>query len=140
MSIGYSKSAAATPAFALIAEGWNEQVQEGMTPDLRGDCPIAWTSQVLHAEREDGELVGVLCWVHDDVTNAYVVSLGYVEPTSRRRGIFRELFVALQKRATEQNISRLVFQVHADNGVAHDVLKRLGVPTASVAYEAILNP
>ena len=140
MTIAYSKSAAATPAFALIAEGWNDVVQEGMTPDLRGDCPVAWTSQVLYAEREDGELVGVLCWVHDDVTNAYVVSLGYVEPTSRRRGVFRELFVALRTRAAEQNIWLIVLQAHAHNGAAHEVLKRLGIPLASLVYETVLGP
>ena len=140
MKIGYSKTAAATPAFALIAEGWNEQVQEGLTPDLRGDCPVAWTSQMLFAEREDCEIVGVLCWVHDDITNAFVVSLGYVEPTSRRRGTFRELYAVLQKRASEQNISRIVFQVHTENATAQEVLKRLDLPVTSLVYEAILSP
>ena len=75
MKIVYRKSAAATPAFALIIEGWNDLVQDGFTPDLRGDCPIDWHNQVLHYERDDGEIVGVLCFGHDDVTNAYVMSL-----------------------------------------------------------------
>ncbi len=139
MKIEYRKSAAATPAFALITEGWNELVQDGFTSELLGVCPVDWHNEVLHYERDDGEIVGVLCWQHDDVTNAFVVSLGYVEPTSRRRGVFRELYAELRQRADAKGVGRIAFQVHPMNVGAIEVVKKLGVGLAVLTYETILR-
>ena len=137
MKVGYSKSAAATPAFALIAEGWNELVQEGMTPDLRGDSPVAWTQQVLFYARED-EIVGVLCFSHDDVCNAYVLSLAYVEPTSRRQGVFRVLWQELVKRASEAGVSRVMANIHESNNVAMAAMYTgAGATLVSRTYELL---
>ena len=62
VKIVYNRQAASTAAFALIAEGWNELVQEGLTPDGKGFCVVDATDHVLYAEREDGEIVGVVCY------------------------------------------------------------------------------
>ena len=58
IEVRYSKSASFTPAFALIAEGWNELVQSGLTSEGRGDAPFDASSEVLYAEQPDGEVVG----------------------------------------------------------------------------------
>ena len=139
LKLGYSKYAAATPAFALIAEGWNELVQEGLTPDLRADCPVSWTNRVLFAAREDGEIVGALCFHYDEIVNAFTVTLGYVEPTSRRQGVFRQLWDALLARAAAEKITRVFTLAHVNNGVMQDVMKRLGQPIASLGYETIIG-
>ena len=138
MKIEYRKSAAATPAFALITEGWNELVQDGFTSELLGVCPVDSRNEVLHYAR-DGEIVGVLCWQRDDVTNAFVVSLGYVEPTSRRRGVFRELYAELRQRADAKEVGRIVFQVHPMNVGAIEVVKKLGAGLSVLTYETILG-
>lgn len=138
MKIEYRKSAAATPAFALIAEGWNELVQDGMTTDLRADCPVDVCNEVLHYERDDGEIVGVVCWFNNEVTNAFVVSLAYVEPTSRRHGVFRELYAKLRDRALTASISRIVFQVHPQNAGMVEVVKKLGAMVVSLTFDTIL--
>jgi GNAT superfamily N-acetyltransferase len=139
MKIGYSKSAAATPAFALIAEGWNELVQDGLTPDLRGNSPVDWPNQVLYAAREDGEVVGVLCYGRDDVLNAFLVTLAYVEPTSRRQGVFRELWGVLLDKAKDQKIGRVILDVNVANRVALDTMGHLGVLPVSISHELILG-
>ena len=139
MKLGYSKTAAATPAFALIAEGWNELVQEGLTPDMRGDCPVSWTNSVIFAARDDGEIVGVVCYNPCDVTKSFVVSLGYVEPTSRKQGVFRELWAALVVKAKEAHVARVVVDVSVQNSAALAILRHLGVPAASCAHELILG-
>ena len=140
MRIGHSKSAAATPAFALIAEGWNELVQEGLTPDLRADWQSGANSQVLYADRdEDREIVGVLCFVVDDATQHLTVTMAYVEPTSRRQGVYRELWAALLHRAAELKAARVTLAVHVDNVVMHEVMKRLGQPVVGLTYETLVG-
>ena len=133
-----SKSAIATPAFELIAEGWNFLVQEGLSPDYRGVCPVDWHNSVLYACTSDGgEVVGVLTYQHDDVCNAYVVSLVYVEPTSRKQGVFRALWTALLDRAKEKNVSRVILEVSVRNAPAKAAMSRLGADPERVVYELI---
>ena len=140
MKVGYSKSAAATPAFALVAEGWNELVQEGLTPDLRADCPVGPTTQVLYVDRdEDREIIGVLCYDFDAGSRQITVTLAYVEPTSRRNGVYRELWAELQRRAVELNALRITHIVHTGNMVMREVLQRLGQSVAGLSYETLVG-
>jgi len=133
-----SKSAAATPAFELIAEGWNVLVQEGLSPDYRGVCPVDWHNAVLYAcPGDEGEVVGVLTYSHDDVCNAYLVSLAYVEPTSRRQGVFRAMWAALLDRAKEKNVARVILEVSVRNAPAKAAMGRLGAEPERVVYELV---
>jgi len=133
-----SKSAAATPAFELIAEGWNFLVQDGLSPDYRGVCPVDWHNKALYAcAGDEGEVVGVLTYQHDDVCNAYVVSLAYVEPTSRKQGVFRALWSALLDRAKEKNVSRVILEVSVRNAAAKAAMGRLGAEPERVVYELV---
>ena len=136
-----SKSAIATPAFELIAEGWNFLVQEGLSPDYRGVCPVDWHNAVIYAcvgdRPGDGDVVGVLCYQHDDVCNAYVVSLAYVEPTSRKEGVFRAMWAALLDRAKEKNVARVILEVSVRNAPAKAAMGRLGAEPERVVYELV---
>ena len=138
MKIVHSKQAANTAAFALIAEGWNELVQEGFTPDGQGFCPVEANDQVFYAEREDGEIIGVLAYQHYEPLGQFYVKLGYVEPTSRRQGVYRALFEALLKRAVADKISRITSTVAVDNVAMQEVMKRLGRPLVGLAYETLV--
>jgi L-amino acid N-acyltransferase YncA len=81
----------------------------------------------------------VLCWRRDGAANAFVVTLGYVEPTSRRRGVFRELHSELRKRADAEGVGRIMFQVHPANVDAVEVARKLGAGLASLSFETILK-
>ena len=139
MKIGYSAHASNTPAFALIAEGWNELVQEGFTPDGQGSCFVEPEDQVLYAVREDDEVIGVLAFRHFEPLGMFYVKLGYVEPTSRRQGVYRALYEALLDRAAKQKVFRVTSTVHVDNVAMHEVMKRLVNPVVALSYETMLG-
>ena len=123
IEVRHSKSASFTPAFALIAEGWNELVQSGLTPEGRGDAPFDAASEVLYAEQPDGEVVGVVCFRRS--VARFQVSLVYVEPTSRKQGVFAALLDALKRQAREARIGRISGDVHPDNEAMQAVMARL---------------
>ncbi len=135
ISIGYSRTAASTKAFALIAEGWNELVQDGLTPDLIGTCPVCANSEVLYAYSRDGDCIGVLAWQHHKVLDVYEVTLGYVEPSSRKQRVFAEMFAALVQRARSETVATINVPIHPDNAVAKAVLEKLQGQVATVVYE-----
>lgn len=138
VKLGYSRRAAATPAFALIIEGFNELVQSGLTPEGRADLGALPTTEVLYAARDDGELVGVLCWDRCDAASQWSVALGYVEPTSRKQGVYHELWAALIERARHEGVARIIGSVHPDNQPMRAVMEKLGRHLASLTYEALL--
>ena len=49
VKVHYSKQAASTDAFALLAEGYNELVQDGHTPERLGASPVGWSNEVYYA-------------------------------------------------------------------------------------------
>ena len=87
-----------------MAEGWNELVQEGFTPDGDGVSPVKPDNEVLFAVSDDNDVVGVLAYALDAPANAYDVTLAYVEPSSRKRGVFKALIAQLQKLAREDRV------------------------------------
>jgi L-amino acid N-acyltransferase YncA len=135
MKVGYSDRAASTAAFALIAEGWNEMVQDGHTPEGQGFCPVAADDRVLYAERDDGEIVGVLCFREHEALHEFVITLAYVEPTSRRQGAWRLLYAALGARGKLSSVHRVSCWVHVDNLVAQEALKHMGKLVVGLMYE-----
>jgi GNAT superfamily N-acetyltransferase len=131
MKIGHSESLSWTPAFALIVEGWNELVQAGETPEGSAHTPFA-SSQAFYAEEDDGEIVGVLVFDRQG-RRQFDVTLAYVEPTSRRQGVFAELFAALKAKAKQDRVARIVC-ASADQAM-QAVMARLGGQVAGVVYE-----
>lgn len=133
MNIGYSKSAGSTPAFALIAEGWNELVQEGITPDGLALCPVKAEDEVLYAISPDGDVVGVLVYGADPLGNACSVKLAYVEPSMRKRGVLKALLAALKVEAEKFGF-RVVIETPS-NSTVQAVMRHMNMPIASVVYE-----
>lgn len=123
VELKHSKSVARTAAFALIAEGWNEIVQEGITPDLVGLPPFNADSQVIYALSDDGDIVGVLVVsLLDDVLQ---VQLAYVEPSSRKSGVFTKMMEAAVDLAKVQKASGVRMNVASDSELA-TILHRMG--------------
>lgn len=135
VQIGYSKRAASTKAFAIIAEGWNELVQEGHTPDLVGTCPVNAGSEVIYAVSTDGDVVGVLTWEHHVEKDAFEVTLGYVEPSSRQQRVFTQMFKSLHDRARAEGVSTVHVPIHPANKVAKIVVEKLHGQVISMIYE-----
>ena len=139
IKIAYNQYAAFTPAFALIVEGWNELVQAGLTPEGQADAPFAAASEVLYAEREDGEIVGALCFNRHEPRREFKVVLAYVEPTSRKQGVFTDLLEVLKTKAREDKIAQITGDAHADNQVMQAVMARLQAQPMAVTFETLIT-
>jgi len=87
MDVHYSESASSTPAFALLAEAWLELLLDGLTPDFMGVPPYTYKTQVLYVGTPP-DVVGVLAFEHLQKEGVVKAVLAYVEPSSRRTGIF----------------------------------------------------
>jgi GNAT superfamily N-acetyltransferase len=133
LKIEYSQSALNTPAFALIAEGWNALVQEGWTLDDDAIPPISPESRVLYAANDkDGDIVGVVTWTAQKT----VATLGivYVEPSSTHAGVFKALMEAVRERMKMEKIGYIRFQVHAGNQNAQAALRHLDLTPQALVY------
>jgi len=134
VQVYYSKQASATDAFAILAEGYNELVQDGHTPDRVGASPIGWNNEVYYASATD-EIVGVIAWEAAPQLGAFVVTLAYVEPSSRRKGIYKQLFAALSEHAKKRGVRKIIHQIGAGNATARTVLVATKAVLASQTFE-----
>ena len=137
VKIGYSLRASNTPAFELIAEGWNEIVQEGSTPLGQGVCPTKETDEVVFAVSNEGDIVGFIAF---EVTpDAAVLKLSYVEPSSRRKGIYTELFTEVVKLAKTRGLLRLQSSIGLDNKAMQAVMRHTGRQIVTTLFELSLE-
>lgn len=128
-------SAACTDAYALIAEGWNALVQDGLTPDLRGVPPVDDKTQVIWAASPEGDVCGVLCFAYETQAQAISIKLAYVEPSMRKRGVFKDMIAHMQQLGQKAQAEVLtITAAPADAAVA----KLFGSPV-SVNYEIRLG-
>ena len=126
MRVEYSQSAANTDAFALIAEGWNDLVQEGHTPDQDAISPVGPGDEVLYAISKDGDIVGVLTFKVGERPRVARITLAYVEPSSRRRGVFKDLASELCRLCKERGLARIDCFISPQNDLAQYAAKELG--------------
>lgn len=135
MEIAYSKRAGSTPAFELIAEGWNEIVQNGFTPEHDGVSPVLASHELLYAYNAEGEVLGFLSWVSDPAAGEAKVTLAYVEVTSRKTGIFNSLWSAFKQRMQKEDIDRITLQVGVENKAMQAVLRHIECVPVSFIYD-----
>jgi L-amino acid N-acyltransferase YncA len=135
VKVYYSKQASATDAFALLAEGYNELVQDGHTPDRLGASPVSWSNEVYYATVAENEIVGVIAWEAVPQLGALVVTLAYVEPSSRRRGIYKELFTALCDHAKKRGARKIIHQIGVENATARTVMLATKALLTSQTFE-----
>jgi GNAT superfamily N-acetyltransferase len=134
MRVDYSQSAANTDAFALIAEGWNELVQDGHTPDQDAISPVGPGDEVLYAIGKDGDIVGVLTFKVGERPGVARITLAYVEPSSRKRGVFKDLVAELRRLCKERGLTRIDGVIAPQNDLAQYAVKELGGYPQSVVF------
>ena len=135
-TIKSSAKAANTPAYAIISEGWNEQVQEGLTDDL-WSAAVQPSDQVLYAvDDKDGEFLGVLTYNVDTVSEDITITLAYVEPSSRQLGIFKSMLSELRTKGGKGK--KVLLTVWASNKIGHLVAQKLGFMPGMVEYRRVL--
>lgn len=135
VKVEYSRRAAFTPAFVLIAEAWHEHVYSDLSPDRVGIPPVDEQTQVIYARSAEGDIVGVLLYKHHEYRCVYEITLSYVEPSSRKQGVYRAMFAALTARAKDRAITRIVTTVTANANSHISAFNRLKGHLATVTYE-----
>ena len=110
-----------------------------MTLDGRGNSPVAWNHEVLFCVRDDNEIVGVLCYEHQETANQFWISLVYVEPTSRKQGVYSALYAELITRAKDAKATRIVGSAHAENKAMQAVMGKFGRRLVTLTYEDLLE-
>lgn len=135
ITLHYDQSAAFTDAFALIAEGWNEVVQAGYSPDRVGIPPFSARSQVIYATSHDGEIIGVLLFDEHHELKQIELVLAYVEHSSRKKGLFRQMLLRLVEMSRERGIRRISVKVGSSNAEFESILVSLKILEASRLYE-----
>ena len=138
VKVEYSRSAANTPAFALIAEGWCELVSDGHTPDYQGICPVDAKSELFYGRSKEGDCVGVLVFTHDKQTHVITIQLAYVEPSSRQQNVFTEMFTELTGLAAQRSVKLIYADVSGENAGAKIVLTKLKAVPITVKYEFVV--
>lgn len=137
-NVVYNKSCLLTEAFTLIAEGWNEIVQSGLTPDLMGSPPLSDDTEILYAVGPDNDLVGFLAFEYQSRQRAYAVRLVYVEPSSRRKGVFKALTRELFARAGMEDVAKITCDITPNNAAATAALKSIGCTPELVRFTGCL--
>jgi hypothetical protein len=128
VKIAYSRSCANTAAFALLVEGWNELVQDGVTPDGLAVCPVTADCECVYAYEQNDDILGAVAFRYVRELDALEVVLAYVEPSSRKRGVFTALLADLKARFQE-TVSQIIVSVPAANGTGLAAVQKLGVMT-----------
>jgi GNAT superfamily N-acetyltransferase len=132
MNIRQAASVVSSPAFPLISEGMNFLVQEGL--HCGNEHILHETDQAIWAE-EDGEVLGVIVFRYKVASSAIQIVLSYVEPSSRRNGLYTRLMNALVARAEEQSIVRILSTVSTVNAAMIKLMQKMGRPPTAVLYE-----
>ena len=67
--------------------------------------PVLASDEVIYAVSKEGDIVGAIAFRTED--DAVMINLSYVEPSSRKRGIYRQMFDKLLKIARERGILKI---------------------------------
>lgn len=120
------------PCVALIHEGVNEIVQEGVATGHGLDFQVRQDDAVVFAQADTGEMIGVICY--RKVCGQAHVSLVYVEPSSRRQGVFAAMWQELRSRVSASGMTELRVAFHIQNQAAVAVATKLRLEPLSVTY------
>ena len=132
MIICQTANVVSSPAFQLISEGMNYLVQEGLHSGH--EFLLQETDSAIWAE-EEGEALGVIVFRYKMSAPAMQVVLSYVEPSSRRNGLYTRLMNALVKRAEEQRIVSILSTVSTVNASMLKLMQKMGRAPTAVLYE-----
>lgn len=120
------------PCVALIHEGVNEIVQEGVAIGHGLDFQVRQDDAVVFAQADTGEMIGVICYRR--VCGQAHVSLVYVEPSSRRQGVFTAMWQELRLRLSTSGMSEVRLAFHVQNTAAVAVASKLRLEPLSVTH------
>lgn len=118
-TVHHSLYAADTPALKIIYEGISELAQEGHMPERGVKMLVMQDDGVIYAMTKQNDIVGVICYTRKSMIRTAHITLAFVEPSSRRLGVFKKMAEFLKAQLKSEHISCMTMDVHADNEVGH---------------------
>lgn len=83
---------------------------------------------------ENDEVLGVMVFSEFENPSYFWISLGYVKPEHRERGIYNLLWKAIAERAKSQNVPTISGATNVKNIVMQEVYKRQGRVAETITY------
>lgn len=123
-SLKFERTAETSQALALIHEGVSELWQEGLSPTQYLKFPVGPDNRVIHVLSADEDPVGVICYRLDGPEA--IVTLIYVEPSSRRAGLATKLWQAMLEDLEATPAKTVRVDVSSVNFGGRDLVKALG--------------
>ncbi len=127
INAGMARSSAAR---ALIFEAASEMENDGVSTVDGLSLGVDFHDEVFYATAEEGDVIGVLPFYHDG--NRCTVRFAYVEPSSRKEGVFRAMWDALMQRLNEG--TEVTFEVSTFNEGMAELARRLGGRALALRY------
>lgn len=116
----------------LVMEGMNELVQDGQALRPGLEIPVHRDDSAIYAVSDDGDDIGVICFRPKGVS--LEVTLGYVEPSSRRAKVMTRLWKELMKYAAEHHHRHVFVSATVNNEAGTNFLKKIGGQPDVVVY------
>lgn len=132
MNIEHIDRVNGTDAVPIAVEGWHSLIQEGISTS--NTVLLAWDDKAVLARIND-EAVGVITYNDLEWKDTFHISLGYVKPSHRRKGVYTALFNALAEKAKEKGRKRITGLHSVKNAPMHAVSNSLGRVPTYIEYE-----
>jgi GNAT superfamily N-acetyltransferase len=116
-----------TPAIKLAVSGWHALLQAGFADE--GGCVVQWDQKALLGWVEgDGRQcpVAVLTYYDRPAMNDMWISLAYVLPEWRRKGVHTALFARLVEKAKEAKRRAICSGAHINNTASRQAMLAQG--------------
>lgn len=131
MEVLYSRRASHTEAYELLAEAWTAAIQAGYAQEFKGIPPCTGDHEVLYVMAEEGDVIGVLTFEASKESAVYIISTAYVEPSSRRQGIFKAMLDTLFVRATKVGVMHVLCTLPLSNVEGLKTFTKVGAKSIS---------
>lgn len=123
-------------AWLLLVEGLNDLTQDGLTAS---PIPIQPGDQALFIRGPDGDVVAAMAYSIIKGRTA-TVSFVYVEPSSRRLGLFRALWEDLMLRAKNADCDNICAEVSAVDTTTLDLFyKKTGSTAQAIRFTRAIS-
>jgi RimJ/RimL family protein N-acetyltransferase len=117
----YTPQTEGSRCLMFLAVAWVELMKAGLW--TRREILVTGTEQAVYAV-SGKEVVGVLSFHIDEGLST--VSVGYVSPAYRARGVYTALKTAYEKKSREQGAKQLVSICHPDNTPIQELCRKTG--------------
>lgn len=129
--IEHEKQFCGTDAWML---GYQAVVELHKQGNISKNYIITWDDQVLVARTNRGTLAGLIAYRHLEHERSFLITLGYVKPTYRQRGVYRQLWDALVERAQKEEIREIDSGTYLNNKRMQKVMPKLGRKLTTFNY------